>query len=60
MSVTGIGLILVFISDVLMIAVQTIRLEASPIDVIQTYFGTVWLARMILTLVLLGIWFWNG
>ena len=57
MSVTGIGLILVFISDVLMIAVQTVRLEASPIDVIQTYFGTVWLARMILTLVLLGIWF---
>ncbi|WP_299291708.1 CopD family protein [Nitrosopumilus sp.] len=57
MSVTGIGLILVFISDILMIAVQTIRLEASPIDVIQTYFGTVWFARMILTLVLLGIWF---
>ena len=57
MSVTGIGLMLVFISDILMIAVQTIRLEASPLDVIQTYFGTVWLARMIITIVLLGIWF---
>ena len=57
MSVTGIGLMLVFISDILMIAVQTIRLETSPIDVIQTYFGTIWLVRMILTLVLLGIWF---
>lgn len=57
MSVTGIGLMLVFISDILMIAVQTIRLETSPIDVIQTYFGTIWLARMIITLVLLGIWF---
>jgi len=57
MSITGIGLMLVFISDVLMIIVQTIRLETSPLDVIQTYFGTVWLARMIITVILLGIWF---
>ena len=57
MSVTGIGLMLVFISDILMIVVQTVRLETSPIDVIGTYFGTVWLARMIITIVLLGIWF---
>jgi copper transport protein len=57
MSITGIGLMLVFISDILMIVVQTIRLETSPLDVIGTYFGTVWLARMIITIVLLGIWF---
>lgn len=57
MSITGIGLILVFISDILMIVIQTIRLETSPIDVIQTYFGTIWLARMIITVILLGIWF---
>ena len=57
MSITGIGLMLVFVSDILMIIVQTIRLEASPIDVIGTYFGTVWLARMIITIILLGIWF---
>ena len=57
MSVTGIGLVLVFISDILMIAIQTIRLETSPIDAISTYFGTIWLARMILTIILLGIWF---
>ena len=57
MSITGIGLMLVFISDILMIVVQTIRLEASPLDVIGTYFGTIWLARMIITVVLLGIWF---
>lgn len=57
MSVTGIGLMLVFISDILMIAIQTIRLETSPIDVIQTDFGMVWLARMIITIILLGIWF---
>ncbi len=57
MSVTGIGLMLVFISDILMIVIQTIRLETSPIDVIQTDFGMVWLARMIITIILLGIWF---
>ena len=57
MSVTGIGLVLVFISDILMIVIQTIRLETSPIDAIQTYFGTIWLARMIITIILLGIWF---
>ena len=57
MSITGIGLMLVFISDILMIVVQTLRLETSPLDVIGTYFGTVWLARMIITIILLGIWF---
>ncbi|MGH1567529.1 MAG: virginiamycin B lyase family protein [Nitrosopumilus sp.] len=57
MSVTGIGLILVFVSDILMIVIQTVRLEVSPIDVVQTYFGMIWLARMIITIVLLGIWF---
>ena len=40
-----------------MIAIQTIRLETSPLVVIDTYFGTIWLARMIITIILLGIWF---
>ncbi len=57
MSITGIGLMLVFISDILMIIIQTVRLETSPLDAIQTYFGTIWLARMIITIILLGIWF---
>ena len=57
MSITGIGLILVFISNILMIAVQTIRLESSPLDAIQTNFGSIWLVRMIITGILLGIWF---
>ena len=57
MTITGIGLMLVFISNILMIAVQTVRLEISPIESIQTYFGTIWLARMIITIVLLGLWF---
>jgi len=57
MSITGIGLGLVFLSDILMIVVQTIRLEASPLLVIQTDFGNIWLVRMIVTIILLGIWF---
>ncbi len=57
MSIIGIGLILVFISNILMILIQTIRLETSPIEVIQTYFGTIWLARLIITGILIGIWF---
>ncbi|MDH5569231.1 MAG: CopD family protein [Nitrosopumilus sp.] len=57
MSITGIGLMLVFISDILMLVIQTIRLEVSPLIVIETDFGIVWLARMIITIILLGIWF---
>jgi len=57
MSITAIGLMLVFISDILMLVIQTIRLETSPLVVIETDFGIVWLARMIITIILLGIWF---
>ena len=57
MQITGIGLVLVFVSDVLIIAVQSLRLEAPPAEVIQTHFGTIWLARVVLTVALLGIWF---
>jgi copper transport protein len=57
MSLTGIGLGLVFVSNILMIAVQSIRLEVSPLDAIQTDFGNIWLIRMITTIILLGIWF---
>jgi len=57
MSLTGIGLGLVFVSDILMIVVQTIRLETSPLNAIQTDFGNIWLIRMVITIILLGIWF---
>ena len=57
MSLTGIGLGLVFVSDILMIAVQTIRLETSPLNAIQTDFGNIWLIRMVITIILLVIWF---
>ena len=57
MSITGIGLMLVFASNILMIIIQTIRLEASLIDAIQTSFGTTWIIRMSITASLLVIWF---
>ena len=52
------GLDLVFVSNILMIAVQSIRLEVSPLDAIQTDFGNMWIIRMSnYTVILLGIWF---
>ena len=57
MSITGIGLTLVFVSNILMLIIQIIRLETSPLDVIETYFGNIWLLRMAITIVLLGLWF---
>nr|AIE97566.1 copper resistance D domain-containing protein (ycnJ) [uncultured marine thaumarchaeote KM3_01_F02] len=57
-KLTGISLVAVFASNFLILAVQTLRLETSPIDVIDTAFGTTWLIRMIITIILLGIWFW--
>jgi len=58
MTLTGIGLMAVFASNIAMLAVQTLRLETSAIDAIQTTFGTSWLIRMIITVILLGVWFW--
>jgi len=40
MTLTGIGLMSVFGSNIAMLAVQTLRLETSVLDVIQTTFGT--------------------
>lgn len=58
MTLTGIGLMSVFGSNIAMLAVQTLRLETSVLDVIQTTFGTSWSIRMVITIILLGIWFW--
>jgi copper transport protein len=57
MSITGIGLSLIFISNILMIAVQSVRLEVSPLDAIQTDFGITWIMRMSITVISLGVWF---
>ncbi|MBM2852582.1 MAG: copper resistance protein CopD, partial [Candidatus Nitrosotenuis sp.] len=56
-SVTGIGLFLVFASNILMLVVQTIRLQTSASAVLQTSFGSVWIMRMAITVVLLAVWF---
>lgn len=57
MTLTGVGLVLVFASNILVLAVQTIRLETSVIEVIKTDFGNIWTIRMIITAILLGLWF---
>jgi len=57
-KITGIALVSVLVSNFVMLAVQTFRLETSPVDVLGTAFGVTWLMRMIITIILLGIWFW--
>ncbi len=57
MTIIGIGLVLIFVSNILMLAVQTVRLETSVFEVIKTDFGNMWLIRMIITVILLGLWF---
>ena len=42
-KITGAALVGVLVSNFVMLAVQTVRLETSPIDVIGTSFGTTWL-----------------
>jgi len=59
LKITGIGLLLVLASNIIMLAVQAIALKTTAFEVIQTGFGTTWLVRMILTIILLAIWFWS-
>lgn len=56
-SVTGVGLFLVFTSNILMLVVQTVRLQTSAANVMETSFGSVWMVRMALTVGLLAVWF---
>ncbi len=58
LKITGIGLLLVLASNIIMLAVQAITLQTTAFEVIQTGFGTTWLVRMILTIILFAIWFW--
>ena len=57
-KILGYGVIATFASNFIMLAVQTWRLEASPLEVIGTTFGTTWLMRMIITIIIIVIWFW--
>jgi len=56
-SIIGIGLFLVFASNILMLVVQTLRLQTSASAVLQTSFGSIWIIRMAITVVLLAVWF---
>jgi copper transport protein len=57
-KVIGFGIIAVFASNFIILGVQTWRLETSPFDIIETTFGSTWLTRMIITIILIIIWFW--
>ena len=58
LSIIGIGLVAIFVSNILMLIMQTLRLEISAFEVVQTTFGTTWMIRMGITISLLIIWFW--
>ncbi len=57
LTVTGIGIIAVFASNILMLAIQSWRLEASALQVLDTSFGMTWMVRMAITAALLAAWF---
>ncbi|MDP3780628.1 MAG: CopD family protein, partial [Nitrosopumilaceae archaeon] len=57
MKLIGFSLIIVFASNILMLFVQTLRLQVSAIDALQTSSGNTWVIRMGLTIVLLALWF---
>ncbi|MGI0009961.1 MAG: CopD family protein, partial [Nitrosopumilaceae archaeon] len=59
LKITGIGLILVLASNIMMLAVQAISLQTTAFEAIQTGFGTTWLVRMTFTIILFAIWFWS-
>ena len=56
-SIIGIGLFAVFASNILMLLVQTLRLQISASSVLETSFGSIWLIRMLITVVLIAVWF---
>ncbi|HSD04508.1 MAG TPA: CopD family protein [Nitrosopumilaceae archaeon] len=58
LKLTGVGMLLVLGSNIAMLAVQSIALQTSALEAIQTGFGTTWLVRMSLTIILFAIWFW--
>lgn len=57
MLVVGAALIGVFASNIMMMVVQTIRLESFSAEIFATTFGAVWVARVAITAALLVLWF---
>ncbi len=56
-GVMGASLIAVLASNIAMLAVQTVRLGAFSPETLETHFGQMWIIRMIITGVLLALWF---
>ncbi len=56
-AIIGIGAITVLASNILMLIIQTLRLETSAIETLQTSFGMTWSVRMGITISLLVAWF---
>ncbi|MDI1494893.1 MAG: Copper resistance D domain-containing protein [Cenarchaeum symbiont of Oopsacas minuta] len=57
MSFMGAGLIMVLVSNILVLAVHSFRLDVGAFDSLQTTFGTTWILRFFITLIMLGLWF---
>ncbi|WP_316506091.1 CopD family protein [Nitrosopumilus sp.] len=56
LMLTGFGILTVTASNILMLAIQAWRLDVSPFEIFQTSFGSTWLIRMGITIVLGIIW----
>lgn len=56
-TILGVSLIAVLASNIAMLAVQTVRLDAFTPDALNTHFGMMWITRMVVTGVLLALWF---
>ncbi len=56
-ALTGMGILIIAASNILILLIQTLRLDASPFEVFQTSFGNTWMLRMGITVILAVIWF---
>ena len=56
-TILGVSLIAVLASNIAMLAVQTVRLDAFTPDALNTHFGMMWITRMVVTGALLVLWF---
>jgi len=56
LAVTGAGIAAVFASNIMMLVIQTWRLETSALQALETSFGMTWTVRMGITAALLAAW----
>ena len=57
MVFVGVGLALVFASNIVMLVIQSWRLEVDLFEVLGTSSGLTWMIRMAVTVALLAVWF---